>query len=291
MKTNVQMYAKTGKITTTADTSELVLILRDGNRYEELVDAANPNKRSLSQLNYKQLQVNIPLEDFKLKRTNEELFKGNEEMLNVWQLDSVIDSTERVINRREINMNKQAAGFFYSRTTSFIQTHKDTHFVNVNLFYDSLTEPRFHSAIENALNITRTSSGNIENYISSLEHEETMLIKFLMEWHKKIVISFACIILFFVGAPLGAIIKKGGLGLPVIVSVLFFLAYYILTEMFMQLAIDAVMPPWQALWMPLVIFLPISLFLTLKAANDSVIFDSGIYYTWINRIFKKKQLA
>jgi len=291
MGNNVQMYAKTGKITTTADTSELVLILRDGNRYEEVADAANPERKTLSQLNYKQLQVNIPLEDFKLKHTNEELFKGNEQMLNVWQLDSVIDSTARVIKRRTANIQRQASGFFYSRTTSYLKTHAVMPRVNVNAFYDSLPGPKLQSAVENAMNITRTSVGNIENYISTMEHEESMMVNFLMEWHKKIVICFACIVLFFVGAPLGAIIKKGGLGLPVIVSVLFFLAYYILTEMFMQLALDRVMPPWQALWMPLVIFLPVSLFLTIKAANDSVIFDAGIYYTWMARILKNKKRA
>jgi lipopolysaccharide export system permease protein len=59
----------------------------------------------------------------------------------------------------------------------------------------------------------------------------------------------------------------------------------------MQLAIDGAMPPWQAMWMPLVIFLPISIFLTVKAANDSVIFDVTIYYSWIEKLFRKKQLA
>ena len=97
-----------------------------------------------------------------------------------------------------------------------------------------------------------------------------------------------CIILFFIGAPLGAIIKKGGLGMPVVISVFFFLAYYILTELFMNLALEGALPPWQALWMPLLIFLPISIFLTSKAAKDSVIFDATIYYTWINKLFKKK---
>jgi lipopolysaccharide export system permease protein len=124
-----------------------------------------------------------------------------------------------------------------------------------------------------------------------MQDEENHIKQYIMEWHKKIVVSFACIILFFIGAPLGAIIKKGGLGLPVIVSVFFFLSYYILTEMFNSLALDGLMPPWQALWAPLVIFLPISIFLTMKAANDSVIFDVTIYYSWFAKLFKKKTLA
>ncbi len=289
----IQMYAKTGKITTTADTSELVLILRDGNRYEEVNNGNNFSeiKKSLSELNYKQLQVNIPLQDFKLKRTNEELFKGNEEMLNVWQLDSVVDSTNRVLKRRLDNLTSQSINNFYSRTESFIKANKKIPFVSVKIFYDSLPANFFEQATKNALNISRSAAGNVEALEVNIEGEKDTLIRFLMEWHKKIVICFACIVLFFVGAPLGAIIKKGGLGMPVIVSVIFFLAYYILTEMYMQLALEGALPPWIALWMPLVIFLPISIFLTVKAAKDSVIFDLSTYYSWVAKIFRKKESA
>lgn len=285
---NIQMYSRSGKITTTADTSALVLILRDGNRYEDGADAADPSKKTLSQLNYKQLQVNIPLEDFKMKRTNEELFKNHGEMLTVWQIDSVIDSTKHLLRRRIENMTLQSRSTFYGRTSMLSQSKQSFPQVNIHRFYDSLKVDQFSMAIQNAMNISRTAAGNIENYILSMEGEQDHVRQFLMEWHKKIVVCFACIILFFVGAPLGAIIKKGGLGMPVIVSVFFFLAFYILTEMFNSLAIDEIMPPWQALWMPLVIFLPISIFLTVKAARDSAIFDITIYYTWAGKLFKKK---
>lgn len=286
---NIQMYAKTGKITTTADTSELVLTLRDGNRYEELIESSRPDKHNLSQINFRQLQIYIPLEDFKMKRTNEELFKGNEAMLNIWQLDSVADSTDRIIQRRILNLKNQSTDMFYARTNSFIKKNTNWPMVNIARFYDSLPNTLYAQAIQNALSIARSASSNIESLNSGIEQEEISKLNYLIEWHKKMVICFACIVLFFIGAPLGAIIKKGGLGLPVVVSVFFFLAYYILTEMFMQLAIDNKMEPWIALWMPLIIFLPISVFLTFKAAKDSVIFDITVYYSWVEKIFKKKE--
>ncbi|MCC6370751.1 MAG: LptF/LptG family permease [Bacteroidia bacterium] len=287
----IQMYAHSGKITTTADTSELVLILRDGNRYEESSPQNTQARyKNLSQLSYKQLQVNIPLEDFKMKRTNEELFKNNEAMLNIWQIDSVADSTRRVLNRRTDNLKVQSLRFFYSRTSDRLRDSTQKHtLVNIHTFYDSLKTQDFNNAIQNALTICRSASGNLDAMQINIDTEKDTLLRFLMEWHKKIVICFACIVLFFIGAPLGAIIKKGGLGLPVIVSVFFFLAYYILTEMYMQLALEGQMPPWQALWMPLVIFLPISIFLTSKAAKDSVIFDVTVYYSWIGKLFTKKK--
>lgn len=286
---NIQMYAKSGRITTTSDTSSLVLILRDGNRYEDISDQNSQTlKKSLSHLNYKQLQVNIPLDDFKMKRTNEQAFKNHGEMLNVWQIDSVVDSTKHILNRRYTNLCNQNLNSFFSRTSTFLNI--TTKFPNVNIarFYDSLGVNDYNMLLQNALNICRTNAGSIDHYMTLNEGEKKDIKEYLMEWHKKIVVCFACIVLFFIGAPLGSIIKKGGLGLPVIVSVLFFLLYYILTEMFNSLALDEKLPPWQASWAPVVLFIPISIFLTLKAANDSVIFDLTNYYTLIGKLFKKK---
>lgn len=283
----VQMYSKTGKISTTADTSALVLILRDGNRYEETRENGSPGK-TFSQLNYKQLQVNIPLSDFKLKRTNEELFKGHGEMLNIWQIDSVIDSTKRVLSRRVVTFTNEASSSFYARTAGWRFQKREFKSISVQGFYDSLEASAFTQGVQNALNITRTAASNLDGYAKNLENENRHQNEYYIEWHKKIVVCFACIVLFFVGAPLGAIIRKGGLGLPVIVSVMFFLLFYVLTETFSAMALEYVLPPWQAMWIPVLIFLPLSVFLTVKAAKDSSIFDVTVYYSWIGKLFKKK---
>jgi lipopolysaccharide export system permease protein len=287
----VQMYARSGKIVIASDTSELIQILRDGNQYEEVIDREHPQKRTLSQLSFRQLTLHMPLEDFKLKRTNEELFKGNEGMMNVWQLDSVIDSNVRVMRRRSFHIGNQSKNLFYARTSALVKAENKPPHVPLRPLLDSLDSERFRAVTQNAMNLARSALANIDGYLVQSDNDGRMLVNYLMEWHKKIVISFACIVLFFVGAPLGAIIKKGGLGLPVIVSVFFFLAYYILTEVYMQFAIDRKMAPWQAMWMPLVIFLPISVFLTFKAARDSVIFDVTAYYSWMGRIFRRKTVA
>ncbi len=289
MGNDIQMYAKSGKITTTQDSSDLVLTLRDGNRYEESKNyESTSRKNKLSHLNYKQLQVNIPLEDYKLKHTNEELFKGNEEMLNVWQLDSVADSTIRIINKQITNLYGQAANYFYPRTLRFSNKINSFSKVNVLMFYDSLKKDSFIFCVQNALNTTRTALSYIDNANINLDVENKTLLSLVIEWHKKITVSFACIILFFIGAPLGAIIKKGGLGMPVVVSVFFFLAYYILNEFYLNLANEGHLAPLKAIWMPLIIFLPISVFLTSKAARDSSIFDATSYYSFINKFFSKK---
>lgn len=288
----IQMYARTGKMSYTPDTSALVLTLRDGNRYEEIFDNRSPNKRSLSQLNFVQLQVNIPLEDFKLKRTDEERFKASGEMLNMWQIDSVADSLQHKLDRRVQDLKKQSVSYFFGRTAAALTIpKKNMQFKSVKALYDSLKTNDYVRSVENAIAIARNNKSVIEVSGSQIKNEKMNVVQLNTEWHLKIVVSFACIILFFVGAPLGAIIKKGGLGLPVVVAVFFFLAYFILTEGFKSLAYDGLLPPWQAIWAPLVIFLPISIFLTYKAANDSAIFDVTVYYMWIVKLFKKKTIA
>lgn len=290
---NVQMYAKSGKLTTTADTSALVLILRDGNRYEEVVNQSGsaPHKKPLAQLNFKQLQVNIELVDFKLKRTDENQFKGHEEMMNIWQIDSVADSTKRLLNKRFYELERQSILFFYGRTSALVSKPNKQKIVSIKQFYDNLSPDEHHRSIENALNIARSAASYIDSAEQNEKSESASIDSMLVEWHKKIVVCFACIILFFIGAPLGAIIKKGGLGLPVVVAVFFFLAYFILTEAYTSLAYEGNIPVWQAMWAPLFIFAPISIFLTYKAAKDSAIFDITIYYLWIEKLFKKKTRA
>ena len=290
----IQMYARDGKMSTLPDSSALVLTLRDGNRYEEIVNnRVGQNKKTLSQLNFKQLQVNIELVDFKLKRSTEEQWKGNENMLNIWQIDSVADSTKRKISNKLLGVYRHADEQFYYRTSGLMkyQDKSNKPLVKVAVFYDSLNPQQYAQCLDYALNISRTNVGYLEGTIVGLQRDELDVLRYLTEWHKRIVVSFACVILFFIGAPLGAIIKKGGLGLPVVIAVFFFLAYFILSEAFTSLAYDGTLPPYMAIWLPLFIFMPISIFLTYKAAKDSALFDLSFYFGRIGSIFKKKQTA
>lgn len=289
---NKQMYANSGKMTTSADSSALVLTLRDGNMYEENINTIqSQRKRPMTQLNFKELQMNIELVDFKLKRTAEAQWKGNEKMLNIWQIDSVADSTSRKMKRRHKDIQRSVKENFYFRTYSNSKMEKPLPVVNIKQFYDSLDDAKYKQSIENALNISRNNASYFDGVIVNYKSDFADQMKYLTEWHLRIVGCLACIVLFFVGAPLGAIIRKGGLGLPVVVAVFFFLAYYILNEAFKSMAYDGTLAPWQAIWTPLIIFLPVSIFLTYKAANDSALFDVGNYFNWITKIFKKKKSA
>jgi len=95
--------------------------------------------------------------------------------------------------------------------------------------------------------------------------------------------------LFLIGAPLGAIIRKGGLGLPVVVSVAFFLIYYIISTIGEKSVKDGNMPPILGMWIAIFVLTPIGLFLSYKAATDSALFDMELYKRLINKLFKRKE--
>lgn len=159
--------------------------------------------------------------------------------------------------------------------------------VNVRKFYGSLAAPQFNTAIENAMNIVRSSSGYIDSVNEGTKEDLLNKTEFSIGWHEKINVCFACIILFFVGAPLGAIIRKGGMGLPVVIAVFFFLAYFIFNESFKGLTAEGVLEPWLGMWIPLYIFLPIGFFLTYKAATDSALFDLDAYLAPFKKLFSR----
>lgn len=285
---NVQLYADSGAMNTSPDTNYLVITLYDGNHYkEENTENNHRLAKPMSQLNFKELTVNIELTDFKLKRSDEKMFKGHYEMMNVWQIDREIDTFELHLNTKFNSLKDQAKNYFFYRTINYLKTkHSDT--VNIHKFYDKMDIAEFKKAIDNALNNARSSSAYIDSVVENTKNERQNETEYKVGWHEKINVSFACIVLFFVGAPLGAIIRKGGLGMPVVVSVLFFLAYYIFSETFKSLTLEGVIKPWPGLWMPLFIFLPLGIFLTYKAATDSALFDIDVYLRPFRKLFTPK---
>jgi lipopolysaccharide export system permease protein len=283
------LYADSGYIEQTPDTNYLIIKLKHGNRYEELVpENGSRLAKPMSQLNFRELEVSIPLTDFKLKRTDQNLFKEHHEMMNVWQIRHSLDTIQKKIERKHEGLQQQAKYYFFSRTGNLIKTEMKYH-ADVRAFYNNIPIADFNRCVENALNVARNSSAFVESSSDGSAAEVYKKIDYQVGWHSKINVCFACIVLFFVGAPLGAIIRKGGLGLPVVVSVIFFLAYFIFTEAFKSLTLEGVLEPWFGMWLPLFIFLPLGIFLTYKAATDSAIFDMSSYLAPFKKLFSRKK--
>jgi len=128
-----------------------------------------------------------------------------------------------------------------------------------------------------ALNVARSNRARAEDYTNEIKYRNENLARHKTEWHRKFTLSVACILLFFIGAPLGAIIKRGGLGLPLVSATLIFIAYYLLSTIGEKAAKSLTMTPFWGMWISTVVLLPFGILLTYMAANDSKIFERETY--------------
>lgn len=143
------------------------------------------------------------------------------------------------------------------------------------------------SIIKHALTYARAAQNNISNTTKTFYHRAERIRRHQIEWHRKFSLSFACLVFFFIGAPFGAIVRKGGFGTPVVISILFFILYYILSISGEKFAREGVMPPYIGMWLSSFILMPLGIFLTYKATTDSVILNSDTYLLFFKKLFKR----
>jgi lipopolysaccharide export system permease protein len=127
------------------------------------------------------------------------------------------------------------------------------------------------NAIGNIRNVTEIAASEYKNRRAEITQSQ-------VEWHKKLSLSVACLVLFFIGAPLGSIIRKGGLGLPLVMALIFFLIFYLLNIFGEKFTKDNLMSPLFGMWLPVIILSPVGFFLTYKAMHDSQLFNKEYYF-------------
>ena len=142
--------------------------------------------------------------------------------------------------------------------------------------------------IEAALNNLRTNKSTLDYSCQNFEQDQERINRHDIEWHRKFTLSFACIILFLIGAPLGAIVRKGGLGMPVIFSLVFFILYHMISITGEKLAREGVLSSFEGMWLSSAILLPVGVFLSYKAATDSALFDKDVYVRFFRKFGRNK---
>jgi len=281
--------AREGEMIKSPNGQNLMLHLRDGVSYDEIVSSdkeAAPHTKNRFAEDY----ITMDLSGFDLQRTDEELWKSHMKMLSMEQLTEAIDSLQSQSIKRRRDLEK-----YMSRSISINDTAKHVPLTMTDTTrvprYDDLDLGERRQAVNVAMNMTRNSKNYMSRTKEELESRQEYIDKHKLEWHRKLTLSLACVILFFIGAPLGAIIKKGGLGLPVIISVVFFLIYHITSITGEKMVESGKLPPFQGMWLSSAVLLPIAIFLTYKAAKDAALFDRDVYTRFIERVaglFTKK---
>jgi lipopolysaccharide export system permease protein len=284
------MMADSGKMLISDNDRFLIIQLYDGVSYEESgVPGTVNDRKQLIRVNFKEHEVKFDLSTFKMNRTDETLFKDHFTMLNLKQLKYYEDSlTDRLKRDKEYFRQN------YVLYTSMNNELKVDASGNVR---DTLYNPDIIKNFKKenrAMIIGRAFSNirNISSYSETFKRDEKSMNerirKHIIEYHRKFTLSFACLILFFIGAPLGAIIRKGGLGMPVVISIFFFIFFHFLSITGEKMARQDVLTVWQGMWMASLILTPIGIFITRKANSYSTLLDLDVYIQFFKRFARKK---
>ena len=278
--------AKKGTMTLSNDGRFLFFTLFDGARYEEMETQRNYyNTFPHSSTYFSEEKIMFDLSVLNFNRTDEDLFKHNYEMLNVFQLQFYSDSMKVVKYKKALELKGYVKPyyFFLRKDSSLKNTAKlmvsDTVKNVINLFNSQYKDV----ILSNAESNTRTVKNVISYAITERYDIKKSGARYDIEWHKKFVLAVACVIMFFIGAPLGSIIRKGGFGLPVVVSILLYLIYHIISLSGEKAAKTMAWSPMFGIWIGVLVLTPLGFFLTYQASNDSSLFNKT---AWTN-IFKK----
>lgn len=279
------VMAESGKMETSADERFLILNLQNGSSYEELSNnRKGVDSSPLMRNSFRSYTIRFDLSQFKLSRTNEDMFKGGHQMMNLSQLRLAVDSLGGEISKRESSNEKNLAYYFYMLRDTLPEPIGSPVLTPV----DSLPPFLATQVYETALNQARSVESVLLGMSEDMDSRLYQLAKYKVEWHRKLTLSVACFILFLIGAPLGAIIRKGGLGMPLVVSIIFFLAYHITSITGEKFAKEGIIEAWRGMWLSSLVLLPVGLFLIYKATTDSVIFERENYISFFRKLFRRK---
>ncbi|MEI6123387.1 MAG: LptF/LptG family permease [Bacteroidota bacterium] len=288
---NVTM-AESGKMETTPDGRTLIFSLNKGyNYYEPSKNREDAINRPLQRTKFDEEMHRIDLSELSMIRSKEDLFKDNYQMLNLSQLENEKDT----LVTNYVERQNQAYQYFL----------KNFYFLSVidSALYDPNKTPRRieddfimnfpkkdqKRFVDVALNSARSVSQQSEYIQKELDVKREIIARYNIEWHRKFTLSIACLVLFFIGAPLGAIIRKGGLGLPVVFSTLFFIIYHVISMTGEKFAREGVISAAQGMWIASWIFLPIGVLLTYSASTDSKILNIEWWQLFLNKVRRKSR--
>ncbi len=301
--------ADSGYMKMSADEKHLLLTLYNGHTYEEMQKQKKEKKHIKSyphqREHFEHQDLIIKMTGFGLNRTDENLFRNAFSMLNIGQLhhfedsltmdlDTILNDFQRTIERTLVDkpktmLIKRSRILPDSVRAAMDRDTMTVEMLHVDTLYSQLSKLEQRRAITQAITYARSNKSITKSNVGTSEWKISKLRRYQIEIQRKYTLSLLCMIFFFIGAPLGAIIRKGGLGMPVIVSVLLFLIYYVISMTGEKFVREDILPPFVGMWISTIILIPVSILLTYKAANDSVIMNVETYFLWAKKLWQRVQ--
>lgn len=276
------IMAKSGVMRVTPDKKFLEFILYNGWRYQEKGYRATTNTE-FTRLNFKEYKKVFDLKTFQMNKTSDVIY--DPKMLSVRQLEHAIDS----IQTMDSFFVKKARAEVYPYLRFMLLKDSIALFKKANVppvkSFDDILQPSDKMSISESVGYQFSSLNNNLASLASIynekQHSSTM---HAIEWHRKFTLSFACIVLFLIGAPLGSIIRKGGLGTPMVSAIAFFVVFFLLNNFGEKLAKSQQWSVYAGMWLSSLFLIPVGIFLTYKAMRDSQLFNQEFYYRFLQPI-------
>jgi lipopolysaccharide export system permease protein len=264
---------------------DLEFHLKNGWRYEERGNPGTPTE--FIRLGFKEYRKSFDLSSFGLQqRTADSVNKNNARMLSMRQLNTAIDSI-KVVNAGITERVKRDVFSIVPLTAHLDSTWKQTATPVKKTSFDAFIPDSVKTVVQQRAQAKIESMRNAnEVEIMTYKEQSRTLRLYKIEWHKKLTLSLACMVLFLIGAPLGSIIRKGGLGTPMVFAIAFFMVFYFSSTSGEKFAKEGSWGMVPGMWFSFLILIPVGVFLTYKAMHDSQVFSKDFY----NRLLKKVRL-
>ena len=284
------IWASEGKMEMTADKQHLYLTLHNGEQFENLKSQTISSKNvPYRRESFREKQIIIEF-DGGFNMVDGGFLNNRSDSKNMVEISNSIDSlTFRAdsIGRsmfNEVKLSTYAANSFSKEDSIKVSQKKLPTIINSDSIFETYTLAEKSEVYKNAYTVTNKLAGDWSVKSIQMTDTDKNILRHKIDWHKKITLSLSCLMFFFIGAPLGAIIRKGGIGLPVVISVIIFVLYYIIDSGSTRVARSGEMNIILGVWMSTLVLTPIGVFFTYKSNKDSVVFNLEVYlniFRWL----------
>mgnify|MGYP005842122753 CR=1 FL=1 len=287
--TNVVIKAKRGELISNENSNFLQLILYEGNYYEDIPvkNYSEKSKVPFAKSSFKKYVINFDLSPLQKIDSDQDQIANTNTMLNISELKYTLDSLEKNYEKDVISFTENTKQRFSITQPRYVAKKNGN-----NDLINDLTTIIQPNQLDNLYENAKSNVSNIKYSIEGSNFEFNGKIKNInnhwLAFYDKFVIAYACLLMFFIGAPIGAIIRKGGLGLPIVFAMVVFIVYHFINVFGKKLAQEDGITPFMGAWMSSLLLTPIAILLTYRATNDIGLINMDAILQTFFKLFKKR---
>lgn len=290
-RTNI-IVADHGYLQSTPDDQYLLFTLYDGHTYSEPSNGENYDSRPYTSIGFEEQILTFDISSFAFRKSDNELFMGSYQMMNVQQLDTTVRQLKAALDTRYEEYD-HAIVEKMRVYKSYLREKREPHIVEGSRYIEvaqriaDTVAPARNKILQQGRSMASNALNDVQMYNQIVGSDNEFINRHYIEWMRKYTLSVACLLLFLIGAPFGSIVRKGGLGLPLVASVGFFVLYYVVGMIAEKSVREGALGP-DGMWVSTYVFIPMGALLTYSATTDSSLFDGSTWKKRFRKLFGRK---